>query len=577
MKKRWLSKLQNPEAAEKISRSLGVSPLLGRILAARGFTSAESADEFLSSRLSFLPDPMSIPGMERACERITAAIFSAEPIWIYTDFDADGVTSAALLGNFFSSIGVKWRARLPRRDKEGYGLHADPLREIAADGGGLVITADCGICDVQSAHLAKSLGLGLVITDHHNPCEQLPDADAVVNPKIETSLYPDPMIAGVGVAWNLCVALRKFLREKGWFTELRPEPDLREFLDLVALGTVADLVPLRGVNRILVRAGLGAMNKNPRPGILALAETALLRSEYRASHLAYQLGPRINAAGRMESPHQALDLLMSDNMEEARLLAADLNRLNTERRAEETSSFQNAKDRVHQNGWLQSSLSLVVAGEDYHPGVVGIVASRLVEKFQRPSVVISASGEICKGSARSAGDLDIYDTLRECEGMLLAFGGHKGAAGVTLKKSDIPAFRESFERAVRKRVTEGDLAPTLVSDAEADIGELTLPLVAELTRLEPFGYGNPSPQITLRNLEVAEAGHMGEGGNHLRLRLASENRSIEAVLWNSAHEVEGIRPGSMVDAIGTPRTRTRGGRTYVQFHALDIKGSEDQN
>ncbi|TLN24503.1 single-stranded-DNA-specific exonuclease RecJ, partial [bacterium] len=524
MNKIWRTTPQNPDAADKISRGLGVSPVLGRIFAARGFDGPEAAGNFLSAKLSDLPDPFLIHDMGKAANRIADGVAGGEPIWIYTDFDADGVTSAALLALFFGAVGAKWRARLPRRDRDGYGLNAEILREIKEEGGGLVVTADCGIASLAEARLARELGLPLVITDHHTPASQLPEAEAVVNPKIEGSSYPDKMLAGVGVAWNLCAAVRKTLKERGWFSAERPEPDIKEYLDLVALGTIADLVPLVEVNRILVRAGIGVMNKNPRPGIFALAETAMLSSQYRAGHLAYQLAPRINAAGRMESPVAALDLLLADSVTEAMPLARQLSMLNDERRAEEMASFINAKEVIRQNGWSAGRLSLVVEGESYHAGVVGIVASRLVDKFGRPSVVIASREEICKGSARSMGGLDIHETLGDCADLLIAFGGHKGAAGITIERRNIPKFRERFEQAVKKRITEKDLAPSVTADTFAAVSEMTLPLLAELERLDPFGYGNPSPVILMENLLVTEAGYMGEGGKHLRLRLSGAER-----------------------------------------------------
>jgi single-stranded-DNA-specific exonuclease len=544
------------------------------VLAARGLSDASAARTFLGSTLSDLPDPLLIPGMSDAVKRLVRAAETGELLWIYTDFDADGVTSAALLSTFFHSAGIACRTWLPRRDREGYGLHTEPLEAIAREGGGCVVTADCGITAIEPALVARRLGLGLVITDHHTPGDVLPDADAVVNPKIGGNTYPDSMIAGVGVAWNLVAALRRELRERNWFSDGRTEPDLKEFLDLVALGTVADVVPLRNVNRIFVRSGLMSMNREPRPGIQALAEAAGLRGEIRAGHLSFQLGPRINAAGRMEGPNEAVDLLVSGGMSEARALASRLDKLNRERREEEASTLASALHTVERQGRYPGCRSLVVEGAGYHPGVVGIVASRLVERFYRPTVVLAVNGDQARGSARSIQGLDLHDALRACERLLIRFGGHRAAAGLTLATSNIPAFREAFEEAVSARLGTEDYVPLVEADAEPPIEEFTAQAVGDISRLEPFGYGNPTPLFMFRGLTVRDRGQLGGDGGHIRLRLEKGPVEVEAVGWHMADRLAFASPGTRLDLMATVRLRDWKGVSRVQLALEDVRRAE---
>lgn len=588
MQRRWSVKPENPESAALLRDRLGVCSLTAKALVARGVATVDDARTFLSASLNDLPDPNGIAGMEAAVARVTRAVTAGEPIWIYTDFDADGVTSAAVLGHFFSRLGIDCKRWLPRRDREGYGLHVEPLEEIAARGGGLVITADCGITSHEAARAAKRLGLGLVITDHHTPAETLPEADAVANPKIEGTSYPDPMIAGVGVAWNLVAGVRRALRDQGWFAGSGeaeggegggscPEPDVVELLDLVALGTVADVVPLRDVNRTLVRWGVRRINESPRTGIGALARAARLTGEIRAGHLAFQLGPRINAAGRMEGPDEAVRLLLTEDPQEATELAAKLDRLNRDRRAEEKRVVDDALAKVEQAGWHPDRWSFAVEGDGYHPGVIGIVASRLVERYHRPTVVLALEGKTAKGSARSIPGLDLHDALGDCAGLLVKFGGHKAAAGLTIAREKIEPFRDAFEAAVRKRLTPEELVPLVAADADATLDESGLREVEQLSRLEPFGVGNPTPLFRYRDLEVREVRPLGDGGDHVRLRLAEPRdgvtREVEGVGWSKGQEWRELRAGARVDVIAAPKARVWNGRAYVQLELKALKSS----
>lgn len=562
MHRRWVLKESDPRARDDLSRALGVSSLTAGVLVARGLTDPAAARGFLTPSLGALPDPEGIPGMGRAVERLTRAAHGRETVWVYTDYDTDGVTSAAVLQEFFQSCGISHRVWLPRRDREGYGLHPDALREIAETGGTVVLTADCGISSIAEARLARELGLDLVITDHHTPGAEIPDAEAVVNPKLPGSTYPDAMIAGVGVAWNLTAALRRRLRDTGYFGD-RGEPDLRDLLDLVALGTVADVVPLKAVNRILVAAGLRRMNgSTPRPGTVALRDVAGVKGDLRSGHISFQLGPRLNAAGRLAGPQEALDLLSVRDSGRARDLAARLDLLNRRRQEEERAIVEAATARIAREAWLPGRWSLVVEGDAWHEGVIGIVASRLVETHHRPAVVISL--EARKGSARSIPGLNLCEVLGDCAAVLERYGGHAAAAGLSLAPGKLHAFREAFESAVRRRITAEDLLPVLRLDSEASFGELSLEAVSELAQLEPFGPGNPTPILFARSAKILDVRPIGRDGGHLKLRLEHGGRRLDGLAWRKAERLAHVRPGDVVDLAFTPQSSEWNGRAGVQ-------------
>ncbi|MBI5014507.1 MAG: single-stranded-DNA-specific exonuclease RecJ [Deltaproteobacteria bacterium] len=532
------------------------------MLVSRGFGDAAEARSFLNPSLASLPDPDGIPGMAAAAERVARAAHAGETVWVYTDYDADGVTSAALLSEFLGRCRIPCRVRLPRRDREGYGLHPDALRDIAAEGGTLVVTADTGISSVAEAQLARELGIDLVVTDHHTPGPELPAAAAVVNPKLLGNTYPDAMIAGVGVAWNLAAAVRRRLRDAGWFGDA-VEPDVRDLLDLVALGTVTDVAPLRGVNRALVAAGLRRLNEpGARVGVGALRAVSTVRGELRAGHIGFQLGPRLNAAGRMEGPQDALDLLLCADPGEAQRLAERLDALNRRRQGEERAIVGEASGRVRREGWIPERWSLVVEGEVWHEGVLGIVASRLADTFHRPAVVVSLAAG--KGSARSIAGLHLVETLADCASHLERFGGHAAAAGLRVAEGELPAFRAAFEEAVHARLTEEQLTPVLWLDAEFSLRDLSVAAVGELPALEPFGAGNPTPVLLARRVGVLDVRPIGQEGIHLKFRLEQGGRRYDGLAWRKAEGLARVRPGQTVDLAYTPQVSEWNGALRVQ-------------
>ncbi len=581
MRRRWAVGAPDPRAWERLSRALGVSGLVARVLAARGFEAdgpdaLARARAFLAPRLADLPDPLGIPGMSRGAGRTVRAVLGNEPLWIYTDYDADGVASAALLAEFLEACGGCPRVRLPRRDREGYGLKPEAVREMAAEGARVVVTADCGIRAVDAARVARGLGVDLVITDHHEPGDTLPEAAAVVNPRLSGSSYPERNLAGVGVAWNLAAAVRRELRRAGWFGSRRPEPDLRGLLDLVALGTVADVVPLTGVNRTLVAHGLASINRSPRPGLAALSQVAGVRGPVRSGALGFRLGPRINAAGRLSGPADALELLRARELEAARPLAVRLDRLNRERQAEEARALEQAVEQVEAAGWWPERWSLVVAPEEgeWHEGVVGLVASRLVERYHRPSVVLTRADGRWKGSARSVSGLHLVEVLSECADLLDRFGGHRAAAGLSLGDGSPDAvgrFRERFEQAVRKRLAPEALVPVSEADAEVPFAALSTGAVRALEVLEPHGPGNPRPRFVTRGVRVRDVRPMGAGGGHLRVSLEHGGVSVEAVVWRPARGLREVFRSARVDVLYTPEVDIWGGAERVRLVVEDAR------
>ncbi len=565
MHRRWVLREPDPRAREDLSRALSVSPLAASVLVARGYGEVAAARSFLSPSLGALPDPEGIPGMDAAVDRLERAVRGGELVWVYTDYDVDGITSAALLEEFFIASGVPCRVWLPRRDREGYGLHPDALREIAAQGGRLVLTADTGVTAIAAAQVARGLGVDLVITDHHTPGDERPDAVAVVNPKLPGSSYPDPMIAGVGVAWNLAAALRRRLRARGWYGSQRPEPDLKRLLDLVALGTVADVVPLRGVNRVLVAGGLALLNARSRLGVEALREVAGVRGDLKAGHIGFQLAPRLNAAGRLEGPQVALDLLSAGEPGRARALAAQLDELNRRRQAEDHAILEAAAGRIEREGWHPERASLVVDSAGWHPGVVGIVASRLVERYHRPTVVLAIEDGRARGSARSVRGVDVCAALGECRDLLSRFGGHAAAAGLELPTGEIEAFRRAFEAAIRARLGSEGLVPVLTLDAEAGFGELGLPAVRDLGRLEPFGPGNPQPVVLTPRVRVLDVLPIGRSDEHRKFRVEQRGIRFDALGWRKAEGLSYVERGMDVDLAHTPQVSAWNGRERVQL------------
>lgn len=504
---RWISPETDSEDAERLAGELGMPAACARILLSRGFSSPEAVKALLNTDLSQLPDPFTLRGMEAASQRIAQAVIGRERIAIFGDYDVDGVTATATLFLFLKEAGVTSEAILPRRMVEGYGLARSVVENLADKGCDLLVTLDCGVTAVDEITLARERGIDVVVIDHHPPLDppRLPPANAIVDPHQpgETASFDGRPLCAAGLAFLTCMALRKTLRDMGYF-DRRPEPRLRDYLDLTALGTIADVVPLTGINRILVRHGLDELAAARRPGIRALKRASGFDNSLTlsAGQVSYRLAPKINAAGRLDEALPGFNLLTTDNPELARSIAAELDAVNVERQLIEQKIFNEALSQAEIQA-AQGRRTIVAAGEGWHRGVVGIVASRLVERFHRPAIVLALEGSGGTGSGRSPdGGIHLADALTRCDALLTRHGGHHRAAGLSLDADKLEAFREAFE-AVAAEMPAANLEPVCTIDTWVTLDETNHQLAEALKKLEPFGTDNPEPILALRGVAAA--------------------------------------------------------------------------
>lgn len=554
---------------DRLCRDLGVGPLTARVLHGRGFIDGDSARAFLAAGLRDLPDPAGLGGMAAAVARLVRAVCGGERILVHGDYDVDGITGTALLVETLRRFGGEVLSHIPLRLRDGYGLSATALREAAEQGVTVVLSVDCGVSAVTEARIARELGLDLIITDHHQPPDPLPVALAIVNPQLPGETFPGQQLAGVGVAFFLLVALRQALREKGHFST-RPEPDLRYGLDLVALGTIADLVPLTGVNRILVRGGLPLLEQNQRPGVRALREVAGVR-RVTAGSVGFQLAPRLNAAGRLEDAGRGVDLLLDREGLETKALASQLDRFNQERRRLEEVTLQQAIAAL-ESASDQADHSIVLADERWHPGVIGIVASRLVDRYHRPTVLIALDGGQGKGSARSIRGFHLYQALAACCEHLDGFGGHEFAAGLSLAESSVDLFRRAFEAQARQHLVAENLVPEVLFDAELLLEELAAAAVEDLERLAPFGMGNAEPAFVLRDISARQVRLLGD--EHLKFTAQQDGYSLPCVAWRLAGQRQLL--DAPVDLLVHPEFNEWQGRKELQLRVRDVRPAEGE-
>ncbi|MCW7754215.1 single-stranded-DNA-specific exonuclease RecJ [Desulfobotulus sp. H1] len=516
----WHLRSVHDDVIERLVRASGCLPLTATIMAGRGFTGIRSLRDFLYPSIQKLPNPDTLQDLNRASDRIAQAITQRESIVVFGDYDADGITSTALLYGFLSRLNAKTAFHLPHREKEGYGLKASHIPAFTQTGTRLIITVDCGISSHEAIREARKAGIDVVITDHHRPGPELPDAIAVVNPQRIDCPSGLRQMAGVGVAFYLVMAIRKKLRESGFWQHTLPEPSLLPETDLVAIGTIADLVPLTGVNRILVHAGITVIRKNPRPGIQALCRVAGIHSEAIDSEsIAFRLAPRINAAGRMAHPELAARLLCAPDLETAMPLALELDRLNTARQNEENRIFIPITDELEKKPSLSNQPALILHSEDWSPGVIGIVASRLVRRYHKPALLIAMKDGYGQASGRSIPGIDLYATLTHCSALLEQYGGHSMAAGFRISHKNLAAFQKHFCSLLHPCHNSIGIPPPIMADALVTLDSLTPLLLSEIEALGPFGMENPAPIFAAKNLEVISCTPMGQQGNHRRLVL----------------------------------------------------------
>ena len=546
--RRWIL----PNALDLLAPD-GIPPLVARVLAARGIETSEMAD-FIAARA--VEDGPPMLDLDRAVERLRRALAARERIVVYGDYDVDGIAGAAILVRAFRQLGVAVSAYIPNRYEEGYGLNEEALRKLAADGARVIVSVDCGVTAVREAELARSLGLDLIITDHHHPPAELPDAFAIVNPRRPGDASLDKELAGAGVALMLA---RRLLGELGF--ALRRD----ELMQLVSLATVADVVPLRAANRALVRAGLETLNRAPITGMRALVERSGLKlGHVNASDIGYVLGPRLNAAGRIADAEEALRLLLTEDVEEAKILAESLEKKNSERQELTRQVVKGARERAEER---PEAWATVVADPAWPAGIVGLGASRLVEDYGRPAVVIAIDGEEGKGSCRSISAVHIAEALDECDDLLIKHGGHAMAAGFSIARENIPAFTDRLDEVVRRRLGGVRPIPSLRVDAEIEPDALTSRLALELASLEPCGAGNPRPHLLLRNVKVYGIRQVGADSDHLRCKITVGRFTFDAMAFRRGEHVEAMTDAGFVDAVVTVGAGLRG---FVELELRDF-------
>ncbi|HLN64640.1 MAG TPA: single-stranded-DNA-specific exonuclease RecJ, partial [Symbiobacteriaceae bacterium] len=557
--RRWRPAWPDPAACLLLSKTLGLSPVTAQVLYNRGLTTPEAAHAFLTAGREQILDPFQLKDMDRAVALIRQRIASGKPIMVYGDYDVDGVTGTTILVLALRALGARVEYYIPNRFSEGYGLNVGALQEIHGRGFDFVVSVDTGVSAVKEAEAAKAMGMTLVVSDHHEPGPTLPDVPALINPKRPDCTYPFKGLSGVGVAFKLAVALET--------------PNAWDLLDIVTLGTIADMVPLVGENRAIVREGLAMLGATRRPGLKALMEVAGVKQPVTATHIGFSLGPRINALGRMDSAMEGVELLVTQDPERAQALARYLDDRNRDRQETEAAILAEALEQAESQAARDKEYVMVLAGEGWHHGVVGICASRVLEQYYRPAILLSIDGDEARGSARSIPAFHMHRALLQVSDLFAKFGGHAAAAGMTLKsKDDVPVLRERLNRIGANWLSPEDLVPELRIDGILSLDQVNDDLMAELQRLEPHGIGNPAPIFAVQDLRVMDARLIGKEQNHLKLLLRNQQQQgplMEAVGWNLAPAKPA--PTARVQVAFQPEYDTYQGRHSLRLTLKDVQ------
>ena len=559
MYKKWRVKPPSP-LQSNIASELKVSGVTAQLLANRGITDLKSASDFMNCSIASCHDPLLMKDMDKAVLRIRKAIAAGEKILIYGDYDVDGMTSVALVYSALKGLGADVSYYIPNRLEEGYGLNIGAIKRSHREGISLIITVDCGITSFKEIEHARGADIDVIITDHHEILEgRVPQAYAVINPLQKDCGYPFKHLAGVGIAYKLVKAVYE---GTGFFAE--------DFLDFVSLGTVADVAPLLGENRILTKHGLGELNRRSRAGLKALMEVSGLNGkDISSGHIGFVLGPRINAMGRVGSPQKALDLLLAGDSDDVIKLAKVLDSENRNRQKIEARICEEAMAKVEREVNFKDHRVIVLAGENWHPGVIGIVASRISDRFYRPAIMISLDGKLGKGSGRSIESFHLFDYLLRCRDHLVGFGGHEAACGITIEKDNIDAFRKKINEEAAKDPQEAVFSPTIDIDMEIPLGILSEAVISEIESLSPFGTENPRPVFVSRSLKVKD-GPRQIGKNGFKVWVTDGSLTCEAVTFGR-DRLEMPTSGLTVDLAYTPSINDWQGVRSIQLELHDIK------
>ena len=566
LQKRWTLKETNHNfAVSALADSLNISEALSSLLVQRGINNFYDAKKFFRPSLEFLYDPFLINGMEEATSRVIKAITENELICVYGDYDVDGTCATALLYMFLKELDAKIEFYIPQRLIEGYGISKAGIENIHDKGASLLISVDCGITAIDETALANSYGIDVIICDHHHPKEELPNAFAILDPIKPGCNYPFKFLSGAGVAFKLAQGIAERIGKR----------DLPfKYLDLVSLAAAADIVSLTDENRILVHEGLNLINSNPRAGIKALIEKCSINpGSLSSGQVVFTLAPRINAVGRLGDAKRAVDLLTTDNIDEAFEFASVLETENYERRKIDVDTFDSALELIASSVDLENEIPIILHQEDWHPGVIGIVASRIVEKYHRPTIMLTTVDGIAKGSARSINNFNIYEALEKCEKLLIHFGGHQAAAGLAIELENLEEFKYRFNQIVKDSINDKDLSPELMIDSKIKFSEITPKFIRVLEQFSPFGPGNMRPVFLAEGVSIVSNPRI-VGANHLIVTLKQDNinKVFDSVGFNMGEFLDSIKiPGVKFDIVFSIDKLSRDGKEFPQLKLKDLK------
>lgn len=561
MKKKWEYYEQDKELVEQIAKKHNISTLLAKILINRNIVDEEEINVFLNPKRNNFHDPFLMLDMDKAVDRIIKAIKNKEKTIIYGDYDVDGITSITVLKKFLSERGLEVDYYIPNRLEEGYGLNKDAIQEIAKQGYTLMITVDCGISGINEIEMANSLGIETIITDHHEQLDSLPQAYCIINPKRKDNTYPFRGLAGVGVVFKLiqAISIKLGLDEKAYL----------KYLDIVCIGTISDIVPLVDENRVIAKLGLMLVKVTKNIGLKELI-TQTGYSNIDSSMVSFGIAPRINACGRMGKQEEALKLFITDDKNEANEITKKLNEYNIQRQEKEKNIFEQAIKKLENNN-VEELNSIVLAGENWHNGVIGIVASRLTEKYFKPTILICIEGDEGKGSGRSIPGIDIHQALVESSQYLKKYGGHEMAVGLSLEKNKIEDFRKHFEEILKEKNVK-QILPVINIDCEITKKDLNKETIEQIKLLEPYGEKNKPPLVVYKNLKITSIRALSEG-KHLKIELKDGNENISAIGFNLGELSEEYLIGDKVDIVGNLELNSYNGQERIQINLKDIMKS----
>ena len=562
MNKKWQIYDVDENKIEEISKTYNINKLLSTILVNRNIVNEKDINKFLKPTRNDFHDPFLILDMEKAVERIIQAINKQENVTIYGDYDVDGITSITVLKSYLQDRGLEVNTYIPNRLDEGYGLNNNAIDKIAESGCELMITVDCGISAIDEIHYATSLGIETIVTDHHEPGEDIPKAIAVIDNKRKDSNYPFRELAGVGVVFKLIQALSIKLG--------LPEEEYLKYLDIVCIGTISDIVPLVDENRVITKLGLMLVKQTRNVGLRAILQVSGY-SKIDSNTISFGVAPRINACGRMGVAEEALNLFLSKNINQVNELARKLNEHNRVRQETEKDIFENAKKQIEEKH-LDENNTIVVAGENWHHGVIGIVSSKITEMYFKPSILLSFEEDgIGKGSGRSIPGFDLHDALMKCNDCIEKFGGHSMAIGITIKRENFDKLKDKLEEiAIEEHIDE--IVPVIKIDAKINLAEVNKEMVESLKELEPFGEGNKMPVFVFKNLKIDSIRALSEG-KHLKLTLKDNNTIVSAIGFNMGQLAEDYRIGDKIDVVGTLEINSFNGMDSIQINIKDIMKS----